>query len=243
VSYPVEGAGDVSVLDNITLKNTLFVPSLSTKLISIGQLTEEQNCVALMFSNYIIFQDILTKEVISHGTKRDGLYYLDEVKIGRTHISSTKPSNSREKIMLWHKRLGHLSFGYLKKLSPHLFDGLENEQFVCETCIKAKSHRTSYFESDKRSLIPFNLIHTYVWGPSPVVSKSGCRWFTTFTDDCTCMTWVYLLKTKDEVTNVFQIFFTMVQNQFEKRIKILRSDNETEYINKNLQVFLKEHGI
>jgi GAG-pre-integrase domain len=162
VTYPVEGAGDVPVSENITLKNTLFVPSLSTKLISIGQLTEERNCVALMFPNYVIFQDILTKEVIGRGTKRDGLYYLDEVKIGKTYLSSTKPNNSRETILLWHKRLGHPSFGYLKKLSPHLFVGLENDKFVCETCIKAKSHKTSYFDSDKRSLVPFDLVHTDV---------------------------------------------------------------------------------
>jgi hypothetical protein len=105
ILYPVSGAGAVPISKNLTLKNTLLVPSLSTKLISIGQLTEEQNCVALMFPNYCIFQDILTKEIIGRGTKRNGLYYLDEVRTGNSFLSKTNPKHLREQILLWHKRL------------------------------------------------------------------------------------------------------------------------------------------
>jgi hypothetical protein len=59
-------------------------------------------------------------------------------------------------------------------------------------------------------------VHTYVWGPSQVVSKSGYRWYLNLTDDCTHMTWVYLLKTKDEVKTMFKEFVLMVKTQFEK---------------------------
>jgi GAG-pre-integrase domain len=114
----------------------------------------------------------------------------------------------REQVLLWHRRLGHPSFGYMRKLSPNLFTSLQNEQFVCEICIKAKSHRTTYPDSSNKTSQPFDLIHTDVWGPSPVVLKSGCRWFILFTDDHTRMTWLYLLKTKNEVPQVFQVFFT-----------------------------------
>jgi len=154
IAYPVNGAGDVQISKTLTLKNTLLVPSLSTKLISIGQLTEEQNCVALMFPNHCIFQDILTKEIIGRGTKRDGLYYLEEMKTGNSFLSKTDSKQLREQVLLWHRRLGHPSFGYMRKLSPHLFSGL-NEQLVCETCIKAKSHRTTYLDSYHKNLFSF----------------------------------------------------------------------------------------
>ena len=57
------------------------------------------------------------------------------------------------------------------------------------------------------------------------------------------MTWLYLLKTKDEVSKVIQSFHKLVKIQFGKEIKILRSDNRTEYVNKSVQSFFKENGI
>ena len=170
-------------------------------------------------------------------SKRNGLYYLEELKTGRAFLTSEIGNVQRNKVLLWHKRLGHPSFGYMKKISPHLFLGLNNENFICETCIKAKSHRTSFGNSFNKCVEPFELIHTDVWGPSPVISKSGGKWYVIFVDDCTRMTWLYILKTKDEVSRTFQSFHKMITTQFEKKIKMVRSDNGTEYINRDLQSF------
>ena len=57
------------------------------------------------------------------------------------------------------------------------------------------------------------------------------------------MTLIYLLKTKDEVPVVFQNYYKMVKTQFEREIKVVRSDNGTEYVNNTLQEFFKEKGI
>jgi hypothetical protein len=50
------------------------------------------------------------------------------------------------------------------------------------------------------------MIHSNVWGPSLVSTLYGIRWFVTFIDDCTRMTWLYLMKNKDEVFNLFKMF-------------------------------------
>jgi hypothetical protein len=42
------------------------------------------------------------------------------------------------------------------------------------------------------------------------------------------MTWLYLLKRKDEVFEFLKGFYKMVETQFEKKVKVLRSDNDTE---------------
>jgi hypothetical protein len=81
VSYPVTDACDVHLSRSLKLINTLVVLSLSTKLISVGQLTEELNCVVLMYPNCCIFQDIQTKEIIGCGVKRGRLYHLENLKI------------------------------------------------------------------------------------------------------------------------------------------------------------------
>jgi transposase InsO family protein len=222
--------------------NTLLVPSLFSKLISMGQLTKELNCVILIYPDYCIFQDIQTKKILGRGTRRGGLYYLDTIKTGEC-LLSVDSTNSKEKIWLWHKRLGHLSFGYMQKLFHNFFIGLNNEQFTCETCIKAKSHRSTYLANNNKKIAPFDLIHTDVWGPSPIMSKYGYRWYLSLTDDCSRMIWLYVLKTKAEVKKMFKDFITMVKTQFGIDIKVIRSDNGTEYVNQELQLYFKEKGI
>lgn len=78
------------------------------------------------------------------------------------------------------------------------------------TCILAKSDRVSYPVSMNKSTISFALIHSDVWGPSPITTSSGHSWFVIFVDDYTPMTWLYLLKHKDEVFGVFKSLHIMV---------------------------------
>ena len=52
-----------------------------------------------------------------------------------------------------------------------------------------------------------------------------------------------LLKEKSKVESVFQNFYNMVLTQFQEKIKIVRSDNGKEYLNKILGKFFLEKGI
>ena len=76
---------------------------------------------------------------------------------------------------------------------------LPNVDLKCNTCIVAKSHRISYLASLNKNVVIFFLIHSNVWGPSSVTVPSGYRWFVIFVNDCTRITWLYQMKTKDEV--------------------------------------------
>ncbi|XP_075473306.1 uncharacterized protein LOC142504306 [Primulina tabacum] len=83
VQYPVTRAGTVALSSSISLNHTLLVPSLSNKLLSINQVTTDLNCVVLMYPNFCLLQDILTKEIIGRGTKKGGLYYMDDFSSGK----------------------------------------------------------------------------------------------------------------------------------------------------------------
>ena len=67
--------------------------------------------------------------------------------------------------------------------------------------------------------------------------------FVTFIDDFSRYTWVYLLKTKDEVYDIFVKFKSLVENQLNGKIKCLRSDNGGEYTSKKFKEFCDAHGI
>ena len=162
---------------SLSLAHTLLVPSLSNKLMSVSQVTEELNCVVLIYSTFCLLQDVLSKEIIGRGTKRGGLYYLDDFSPGKANHTHHQTSIHERQIWLWHRRLGHPSFGYLWHLLPSLFSCLQNVDFKCDTCIKAKSQRVSYPVSLNKTNTPFALIHSDVWGPSPRPTSSGHHWF------------------------------------------------------------------
>ncbi|CAL2245601.1 unnamed protein product [Prunus armeniaca] len=187
--------------------------------------------------------DIHTKEILGHGTKRGGLYYVDDFSHGVAN-NVTRPFDSKQQqIWLWHRRLGHPSFSYMKHLISDLFSGFKDSDFTCDTCILAKSHRMPYQLSTNKCTTPFTLIHYDVWGPSPITAPFGVLWFVTFIDDCTRMTWLYLLKNKNEVFSHFQSFHKQMKTQFNAQIQILRSDNGGEFVNHDFQTYFQQHGI
>ena len=93
-----------------------------------------------------------------------------------------------------------------------------------------------------RSVSPFMIIHSDVW-TSPVVSISGMKYFVTFIDCFSRMTWVYLMKHKHEVLRCFQDFCSLVKTQFNNQVQLIRIDNGTEYVNKEFSAFLSANGI
>ena len=70
--FPVIGAGTVPLSPLLQLPNTLLVPSLSHKLLSVSQITSALNCVVMLYPTFCLLQDILTKEIIGRGTRRGG---------------------------------------------------------------------------------------------------------------------------------------------------------------------------
>ncbi|KAA0032653.1 Beta-galactosidase [Cucumis melo var. makuwa] len=82
-----------------------------------------------------------------------------------------------------------------------------------------------------------------VWGPSKVTTSYGKRWVVTFIDDHTCLTWVFLISDKSEVTSTFRNFYHIIKTQFNVKIAILYSDNDRKFQNHTLNEFLSSKGV
>ena len=115
--------------------------------------------------------------------------------------------------------------------------------FRCDICDMAKSHRASFPLILNKSPLPFMVKQFDVWGSSKVPTLSGSRWFVTFIDDCTRMTRLCLMNTKDEVNLLFQKFHKMIETQYNAKVRVLCSDNGGEYKSSNLQKYLERHDI
>ena len=93
---------------------------------------------------------------------------------------------------------------------------------------------------NKQASAPFELIHSDIWGPCSVMSPTGFKYFVTFVDDFSRMTWLYLMKSHSELFSHFTAFCAKIQNV---PVQILRSDNAKEYLSKPFQSFMLQHGI
>ena len=89
----------------------------------------------------------------------------------------------------------------------------------------------------------FDLIHSDVWGPSPVSSHEKFKYYVTFIDGHRKFTWVYFLRSTSEVFHTFTEFLAYVENQFSTSIKTLRTDSSGEYLSTKFQAFLAFKGI
>ena len=115
---------------------------------------------------------------------------------------------------------------------------------VCSGCVLRKHHRDSF---DKRASwhtsVPLELVHSDLCGPLPSASFYGIKYFLTFIDDYSKRTWVYFLKLKSEVFNMFLAYKALVEKQSGHQIIKLRSDNGGEYVNNEFTTFCPEQGI
>jgi transposase InsO family protein len=99
----------------------------------------------------------------------------------------------------------------------------------------------NYGDSKEEGVL--ELIHSDVCGPMPSSSISGYVYYVSFIDDYSHKTWVYFLKSKNEVFSKFKEFKALIENLFERKIKILKSDNGGEYTSKEFVNFCKDVGI
>jgi hypothetical protein len=67
-------------------------------------------------------------------------------------------------------------------------------------------------------------MHTDICGPFHVESVYGYDLFITFVDDYSRYGYIYPIKERSKALDKFKIFKVEVENQHDKRIKIVRSD-------------------
>lgn len=229
--------GSVALTDKMTLHSVLFVKELKCNLISVSQLIDELNCIVLFSKTCCLLQDLTLMTPIGVGRRKDGVYFLQEVKM----VSRVKKVDAKEKesLELWHKRLGHASHKRIRQLP--VVDSSGVELSVCDICFRAKQCRSEFPLSINKSNEIFELIHVDLWGPYRTQSLCGSYYFLTVVDDFSRGVWVFLLTDKTQVQQTLKDFLAMVSRQFSKEVKIIRSDNGTEFT--SMRKFFSANGI
>ncbi|KAJ8575963.1 hypothetical protein ON010_g3254 [Phytophthora cinnamomi] len=87
------------------------------------------------------------------------------------------------------------------------------------------------------------LVHMDVVGPMRTVSKEGAKYVLTFVDDYSRYVVTYFMKKKREVASKLIEFKAFYENQWGARLKSLRSDSGTEFVNKTITELCRRNGI
>jgi len=139
--------------------------------------------------------------------------------------------------------------GTLKKLmKKELIRGLKDVTFekdkLCSACQAGKqvanTHPTKVHLSSSRVL---ELLHLDLFGPIIYASLGGNKYCLVIVDDYSWYTWTFFLQDKAEVASTFKKFAKNAQNQFDVKIKKIRSDNGKEFDNTNIEEYCDEVGI
>ena len=75
------------------------------------------------------------------------------------------------------------------------------------------------------------------------MSMSQSKYVLTYIDDFSRYCWVYFLKLKFEVFDIFKVFKVLVENQSERKLKIFISNNGGEYVMSELIKYCEDAGI
>ena len=142
----------------------------------------------------------------------------------------------------WHAHLGHPHNCIVSQIiNNYNISVSSSNKSPCSSCILGKFAKLPFAAVEHTSNAPFQIIHSDVWGPSPILSFHGYRYFIVFIDDFTRFSWIYFLKNKSDVYSTFLNFESYVHRQFNSKILAFHSDWGGEF--QKLHSYFNKNGI
>jgi transposase InsO family protein len=90
---------------------------------------------------------------------------------------------------------------------------------------------------------PLEMLHIDLFGPINYNSIGGNKYGLVIIDDYSHFTWLLFLQEKGETQEVLKKFSKRAQNEFDAKVKRIKSDNDSEFKNTQVEVYLDEEGI
>ena len=92
--------------------------------------------------------------------------------------------SSLPSLALLHSCLSHAPFSWVQQLTSRgLLDFVSKDNFDCTSYQLGKQVAFPFNNNELLSTSIFGLIHPNVWGPSPIISIGGFRYFVVLIDD------------------------------------------------------------
>ncbi|KAG8646078.1 hypothetical protein MANES_10G120450v8 [Manihot esculenta] len=165
---------------------------------------------------------------------------LDEEGYGivRFHILSTDslPDLNRTYVMVIHKEERGNPISFAIQFSVQNLEGDKDK--TCSHCNR-NGHDASFSSFVLAIIYNSELPYSADVGLNPkqaadrynlFSASCGARYLWIIVDDCSRTVWIYLVSNKSDVACVFKKFIAMVKCQFNKSVKVVKSDNDSEFV-------------
>ncbi|KAJ9552063.1 hypothetical protein OSB04_016108 [Centaurea solstitialis] len=248
----ISGKGKVSK-GKMTFDDVYYVEQLRYNLLSVSQVCDKKFGVFFTDIECLILAlgfKIDESQIMLRTPRKDNVYCLDiEDASSLSSLNCLFSKASVSESSLWHRRMCHMNFKNMNLLvKNNLVRGLPAKEFSsddhCVACLKGKQHKNSHKSKEVNTISsPLQLLHMDLFGPTNVMSIGKKSYCLVIVDDYSRFTWVYFLRTKDETSGLIKPFVTRVENKTNLRVKVIRSDNGTEFKNADLNSFCEEKGI
>uniref|UniRef100_A0A2N9GP84 Integrase catalytic domain-containing protein n=1 Tax=Fagus sylvatica TaxID=28930 RepID=A0A2N9GP84_FAGSY len=204
------------------------IHSLHPIISTLKHLTKAQEqvlCSCYFDANKLLIQDLPTGRLLYKGLSKNGVYPIQSSTLFNSVCNKTACT------------------AHSVPASHTMACNSSTASIHCKHCLAGKMHQLPFPISNKISTAPFALVHADLWGPAPITSSTGFRFYLVLVDDFTKFTWTYLLKHKSDTYQVFTQFQAMVNTQFSLPIQVLRTDCGGEFTSNAFKQFCANKGI
>ncbi|THG92841.1 hypothetical protein EW026_g8206 [Hermanssonia centrifuga] len=225
------------------LKDVLYAPDMGVTLISMSHIAATGCKVNFDCYGCKILDESGT--LIGEIPVADGLYRVQHTK-SFDYAGRVKDVFTIDEL---HRLMGHISHDAARDLvRKGLVLGVMIEDSpssgVCAACEAAKTTRKPIqrYREGERTAAVGDEVHSDVWGPAPVKTLGGRRYYVSFTDHSR-WTVTYLMRTKDEDFRHYQSFVALMKAHHGAAVKLRHSDQGGEYLSNEFNTYLAEQGM
>ncbi|GJU90847.1 putative ribonuclease H-like domain-containing protein [Tanacetum coccineum] len=208
----------------LDFENVYFCKELKYNLFSVSQICDKKNNIRFTDTECLVlssdFKLLDESQVLLRVLIKDNIYSVDLKSVVPTKgLTCFFAKATIDEFNLWHRRLGHINFKNMNKLvRGNLVRGLPSKIFENDysyvACQKGKKHKASYKAKLVNSISkPLHMLHMDLFGLTNVKSLMKKSYCLVVTDD------------------------------FNHKVKVIRSDNGTEFKNSVMNQFYEMKGI
>nr|GEU58560.1 putative ribonuclease H-like domain-containing protein [Tanacetum cinerariifolium] len=249
----ISSKGEIKI-GKLDFDDVHFCKELKYNLFSMSQMCDKKNNVLftdiecrVLSSNFKLLNE---SQVLLRVLRKDNIYSVELKSVVPTRgLTCLFAKATLDESNLWHRGLGHINFKTMNKLvKGNLVRGLPSKIFQndnsCVAFKKGKQYKASY----KAKLVniiskPLHMLHMDLFCPTNVTSLMKKSYCLVITDDFSRFSWVFFLATKGETNEILKTFITGIENQPDCKVKVIRSDNGTEFKNSVITQFYDDKGI
>jgi transposase InsO family protein len=215
--------------DQRVLACVYYIPSLRSKIISVGQLDEGGYKIAIADGTMTIHDPACS--LLSRVRRVGNRLYTGVL----THDAPVcLLSKSDDAAWRWHACFGHLHFRALHTLSRrdmvHGLPGIQRVEEYCDGCALGKQHRSPFPSvSSFRAERQLELVHTDLCGPIAPTTPGGNNYFLLVVDDMSRYMWIETIKSKSDAFRFFSKINAAAEATGNCKLRAFRSDRSGEF--------------